>query len=141
MMKNTNRSLLPFFALLRAGLWEYDVQLSQVDGMDCKGVYQLAEEQSVVGLLAAGLEHVVDSVIPKEGILTFIGSALQLEQHNKAMNSFVGSIIDYLRKEGVYALLIKGQGIAQCYERPLWRACGDVDLFLCNENYEKAKKI
>jgi hypothetical protein len=36
-------------------------------------------------------------------------------------------------------LLIKGQGIAQCYERPLWRACGDVDLLLDAENFEKAK--
>ncbi len=35
---------------------------------------------------------------------------------------------------------MKGQGIAQCYERPLWRACGDVDFFLSDENYVKAKE-
>ena len=29
--------------------------------------------------------------------------------------------------------------MAQCYERPLWRSCGDVDFFLDDENYEKAK--
>jgi hypothetical protein len=37
--------------------------------------------------------------------------------------------------------LVKGQGIAQCYERPLWRACGDVDLFLDDYNYQKASKF
>lgn len=36
---------------------------------------------------------------------------------------------------------MKGQGIAQCYEMPLWRACGDVDLFLNEENYRKAVQV
>lgn len=45
-----------------------------------------------------------------------------------------------MRKAGIYAILVKGQGIAQCYERPLWRASGDVDFLLSEENYEKAKQ-
>lgn len=44
-----------------------------------------------------------------------------------------------MRTEGIYTLLLKGQGIAQCYERPQWRSCGDVDFFLSDDNYEKAK--
>ena len=36
-------------------------------------------------------------------------------------------------------MLVKGQGVGQCYERPLWRSCGDVDLFLDSKNYKKAK--
>ena len=55
------------------------------------------------------------------------------------MNQFVAKIIEQLRSKDVYALLVKGQGIAQCYERPLWRASGDVDLLLSDSNYEKAK--
>ena len=34
---------------------------------------------------------------------------------------------------------MKGQGVAQCYERPDWRASGDIDLFLSENNYDKAK--
>lgn len=30
------------------------------------------------------------------------------------MNKFVGQLIEKLRKEDIYALLVKGQGIAQC---------------------------
>ena len=41
----------------------------------------------------------------------------------------------------MYALLLKGQGIALCYDKPLWRACGDIDLFLSDDNYKKAKQI
>lgn len=57
------------------------------------------------------------------------------------MNDFVGKLIDLLRKNDVYAILVKGQGIAQCYERPFWRASGDVDLLLSEGNYEKAQRV
>ena len=35
-------------------------------------------------------------------------------------------------------LLVKGQGVAQSYNRPLWRSCGDIDFFLNENNYTKA---
>lgn len=128
-----------FFALVRAGLWEQDVRLSQFGQIDFNEVYRLAEEQSVVGLVAAGIEHVVDVKIPKEVALTFAGMTLQQEQQNLAMNEFVARLIEQLREVGLNAILVKGQGIAQCYERPLWRSCGDVDLLLRDDNYQKAK--
>ena len=99
----------------------------------------LAEEQSVVGLVAAGLEHVTDMKLPKEDVLQFVGQALQLETRNAAMNQFLAGLINNLRTAGIYTLLLKGQEVAQCYEKPLWRACGDVDLYLSDDNYEKAK--
>ena len=77
--------------------------------------------------------------ISQEWALQFVGQTLQLEQRNKAMNGFVAKLIGDLRKADIYALLVKGQGVAQCYEKPLWRACGDVDLLLSKENYDKAK--
>jgi len=127
-----------FFALVSAGLWEREVNLADYGVIDYSEVYKLASEQSITGLVAAGLEHVKDVRVPKEELLTFIGDALQVEHRNKAMNVFVAELIENMRKAGIYTLLVKGQGIAQCYERPLWRACGDVDLFLSDENYTKA---
>ena len=129
-----------FLALVWAGLWEKEVRLSPFDGIDFKEIYRLAEEQSVVGLVAAGLEHIVDIKVPQEDALTFVGNALQLEQRNAAMNKFVAKLIEYLRQKDVYTLLVKGQGIAQCYERPLWRSCGDVDLLLSDKNLRAAKE-
>ena len=130
-----------FFALLEAGLWEKDVRLSAFNKIDFREVDRLAEEQSVVGLVAAGLEHVNDVKVSKEDVLQFAGQVLQLEQRNKVMNSFISSLIEKLRGAGVYSLLLKGQGIGQCYERPLWRAAGDIDLFLSEGNYINAKDI
>jgi len=130
-----------FFELVRAGLWEKDARLSQFGNIDFNEVYRLAEEQSVVGLVAAGLEHVDDFKLPKEEVLQFVGQALQLEQQNQAMNVFIGKLIEKMHAKGIYAILVKGQGVAQCYERPLWRACGDVDFFLSEDNYKKAIKF
>lgn len=57
------------------------------------------------------------------------------------MNEFVGRLIEKLRREDVYSLLVKGQGVAQCYVRPLWRSSGDVNLLLSEDNYKKAKAV
>lgn len=130
-----------FLALTRAGLWEKDIRLSAYEPFDLMAVQKLAKEQSVAGLVAAGLEHVLDFKLPKDDALHLVGQALLIEQQNRAMNEFIGIIEEKMLKAGINALLVKGQGIAQCYENPLWRACGDVDFLLSNDDYEKAKKI
>ncbi len=134
-----NRNTEAFFALVRAGLWESEIQLQPLGPIDYSDIYRLAEEQSVIGLVAAGFEHVVDIKPPKIVVLQFVGQTLQLEQRNTAMNYFIGVLVDKMKDAGIHTLLVKGQGIAQCYERPNWRSCGDVDFFLDSENYEKAK--
>jgi len=134
-----------FFALLRAGLWadvgSIDLRNQEyVEPVDWDEVYQLAEEQSVVGVVLAGIEH-SDAKPPQELLLQWIGEVQMLEQQNRAMNEFVAELIEKMRTAGIYMLLVKGQGVAQCYERPLWRACGDVDFFLSEDNYKKAKDL
>lgn len=59
-----------------------------------------AYEQSVTGLVTAGLERVRDVVVPKDWTLQFIGSTLQIEQRNKAMNAFVAQLIAKMRAAG-----------------------------------------
>lgn len=134
-----NKHTKVFLELLRAGLWEQDAQLFSYGEIDFLKILQLAEEQSVVGQITAGLEYVTDIVVPQDELITFIVSTLQIEEQNKAMNSFIDGLVERMYKADIYTLLVKGQGVAQCYERPLWRACGDVDLFLSEENYLKAK--
>lgn len=130
-----------FFAILKAGIWEKECQILPYSSVDFEALRQLAEEQSVIGLIAAGLEHVTDVKVPKADVLQFIGQTLQMEQRNTAMNYFIGVLVDKMKDTGIRTLLVKGQGIAQCYERPLWRSCGDVDFFLDSDNYEKAKSF
>ena len=140
-----------FFELVRAGLFpERELKGSKVHvfkDVNWDEVDRLAEEQSVVGLVAAGIEKVQEVQgykslsIPKEWNLQFIGRILQIEQQNRDMNMFLAGLIDKLGKADIYALLVKGQGVAQCYEKPLWRACGDIDFYLYKESYRAAREF
>lgn len=136
-MTDNNTKVL--FVLVGAGLWGTRVQLASYGDVDYELILRIAQEQSIVGLVAAGMEHVVDLKVPQKYALQFAGETLHLEQRNKSMNTFIADLIDQLRKKDIYAILVKGQGVAQCYEKPLWRSSGDVDLMLSNDNYEKAK--
>lgn len=131
----------PFLYILRAGLWNYELFLSNFTSVDYVSIKRYAETQSVVGLITAGFEKIQDIKIPEAETFQFIGSTLQIEQLNKGMNCFIEQLFRLLQENGIIAVLIKGQGIAQCYEKPLWRACGDVDLLLDAENYERAKDV
>ena len=129
-----------FFTLLRAGLWEISTRLIPFEPLDFDALFTMAEDQSVVGLLAAGLEHVEDRKISKKEALPFVTEVYSLENRNASMNSFIGEIVEMMRNVRINPLLIKGQGVAQCYERPQWRASGDIDFLLENEKYTLAKK-
>ncbi len=132
-----------FISLLKAGLWaDTGFTESREYGLtgfvDWNEVCRLAEEQSVIGVVLLGIEH-SNVKPPQELLLQWIGEVQILEQQNKSMNNFIAELVEKMRKADIYTLLVKGQGIAQCYERPLWRACGDVDFFLSDRNYNKAK--
>lgn len=139
MMRRNSNTKDVFFALLRAGLWEKGVQIQPYGPIDFEALYELAEKQSVEGLVAAGLEHVADMKVTKPQALPFLKKVFSYEGKNAAINSFIERMVGNMHAAGIETLLVKGQGVAQCYERPQWRAVGDVDLFLDNENYEKAK--
>ena len=177
MTKNTQET---FFALVRAGLWSHtdntestDIKVSgyrlkvKESAIDWGEILRLAEEQSIIGLIADAIDRfkvssadfcrdsaepeqvrsslavpkVHDSrfMVPQVWALQFIGQTLQIEQQNKAMNQFLGEMVSKMRRAGIYTLLVKGQGVAQCYERPLWRSCGDIDFFFSEENFKKAQ--
>ena len=145
-MEKLNINTLAFFTLLQAGLWpETEKKISVNEVVDWNEVYQLAQEQSVQGLVLQGIDwfKVQGSKfnIPQVLLMQWIGEVQVIEQQNKAMNNFIGQLVERLRSYGIYTLLVKGSGIAQCYERPLWRSCGDVDLYLSDDNYQKAKEL
>ena len=133
----SNKNTKVFLELLKAGLWEKDVQLKSYSGIDLEAVYNIAEGQSTIGLVAAGLEHVVDVNLQKEHLFPFIRNTLQIETRNTSMNYYIDLLYDEISKAGYNVVLVKGQGIAQCYSRPQWRAAGDIDLLVESSCYNK----
>ena len=130
-----DKNIQAFWAIVKAGFWEEDIMLLPYGEIDYTAIYNMAEKQRVLGLVAAGLDHVSDTKIPQVTALTFAGSTLQMEQRNKMMSLFTVDVFQKMNKEGLHPLLVKGQGLAQCYERPQWRSSGDIDFFFSKPLY------
>ncbi len=132
-----NRSA--FLAFVKAGLWNTEVPFQHDDTLDFTEILRLADEQSVIGLVTAGVEKLPAGKLPLTEKLALLGKCQLIEQRNEAMNRFLAGLVKRMQEAGIKAVLVKGQGVAQCYEKPLWRTAGDIDLLLDEENYNKAK--
>lgn len=128
-----------FFLLLKSGLWENEDKIVSCGQINYRDVFNLASEQSVIGIVTAGLEHAKLSDIPKDDLMLFIGATFQIETRNKELNDFISEITKKMVASNISFIIVKGQGIAQCYERPLWRASGDVDFLFDEINFLKAR--
>lgn len=133
-----------FLQLLKAGLWGKSLDVSRFSAeIDWDGVYQLAQEQTVMGFVAEGI-----SQLPREKqgrrqlMLQFYKQTAEIEDENRKMNAFVPYLISQMERMGVQAVLLKGQGVAANYMNPLRRAVGDIDLLITGDGqYERAKKL
>ena len=114
-------TLSSFFALLKAGLWLESEKLVSLDGsVDWDKVYQLASEQSVIGLVIAGIER-LKSInpnlnIPQEILLQWIGEVQVIEQQNKKLNEAAEHLTRIFRNGGLRSCVLKGQGVARLYD-------------------------
>ena len=105
-MKNYNNSQKLFYELLKVGLWEDQRPVSGIKfhvstDLNCEKVYQLAQEQSVQGLVLKGIEELkakgIELGVPKVFLLQWIGEVQQIEQRNKEMNDFLSSLSEKLK--------------------------------------------
>jgi len=113
-----------FFELLKAGLWgEADANLNVnhnlFEGVEWEKIYQLAQEQSVQGIVLQGIEAVQGAwlkvhgspLVPRILLLQWIGEVQMIEQRNKEMNQFIAELVEKMRAADIYAILVKGQGV------------------------------
>lgn len=129
--------LFSFFELLKGGLWEHPVDLPEED-IDWTSILALSEEQTVVGLVAAGIEHLRGQKPPRSIANEFIRLIYPFEEQNERMTAQVAKQAGILREGGVIAVLLKGQSYARFYQRPQWRQCGDIDWLVQPGNKERA---
>ena len=139
-----NRAQTQFLELLRAGLWGVaaDPENFKPDGVDWKAVLRVAKEQTMVAVVADGIETLPKGLWPpKEVMMKLAMMRLKIEQTHVLLNSTIVQIVRALDAQGVPSVLLKGQGIAQNYLRPEGRACGDIDLYTGHDGYQKAFEI
>ena len=139
-----NRAQTQFLELLRAGLWGVaaDPENFKPDSVDWKAVLRVAKEQTMLAVVADGIETLPKELWPpKEVMMKLAMMRLKIEQTHVLLNSTIAQIVRALDAQGVPSVLLKGQGIAQNYLRPESRTCGDIDLYTGHGGYKKAFEI
>ena len=131
-----------FFSLLRSSLWgsEQDVDVANFSRKDLGGVVKMAKSQTVLGLIAHEL-------MTRKEFADLLGSdsrerLTMMVQENfftyQRLNAVLLTIVLELRKHGIDPILLKGQGISKYYPIPELRQCGDIDIYVGQEKFEKA---
>lgn len=142
-----NKETKALFILLRAGLWERDVEdLSPfpLTGESWNTVFLLARQQTVTGIAYRGLCHLPDELFPPQPLLLkWVVAVDAIERRNHKMNAELASLYGRLSQNGLKPLLQKGQGVAAFYEKPEVRECGDIDLCFSSqkESQQAARDI
>lgn len=133
-MNNSSRLQRALFALLRSGLWERAIDDSSAFPLtadEWKQLYGVAKQQTVLGIVYQGLQHLPQDMLPPMPLLVrWTAVADAIERRNREVDSALSSLCALFRSQGIDPVLQKGQGVAQLYENPLLRECGDIDLFL-----------
>ena len=129
-----------FLELLRSGLWKLPADASLfTDQTDWDTIVKYAKQQTVLGLVAEGINSLPSDKQPPFYVTSKIRGQLIMIMHSHAkLNSVLQEVVSTLSKQGFSPVLLKGQGIAMNYPEPTLRQCGDIDLYIGREDYERA---
>ena len=132
-----------FLELLRSGLWGKPADASIVQGeIDWQSIVRIAKEQTVQVLVANGIETLPKELWPpKAAIFKLMEYKSTTVKMHHLLNSVLAKITTALNAEGIPSVLLKGQGLAQNYLIPESRICGDIDLYVGEENIDRACEV
>lgn len=126
-----------YIELLRHALWGETVASCPVDLRD---LFHLAKVQKTRPLI-------LDTLL-RSGIVTdekLNGEIEEFKVRNVSSHLFLDrkltAVVLSLNEAGIDSVLLKGQGLAQYYPAPYLRECGDIDLYVNAEDYQKACDI
>lgn len=135
-MTHTEQNL--FFQIIQEGLWGKPVT-EIPEPVRWEILLTQFKYQTIMGVAAESLMRLV-----KQGLLSSkytrditqrIG--LNVQRHHD-LNKDVVDVFHLLTQGGFHPVLLKGQGNAQCYPKPVVRQCGDIDLFIGKNDYTKS---
>lgn len=139
------RSLDLFFNILKSALWGSVDRLdaSSLSRDDVMTALRIAKSQTVLGMVAnevmqtSSLSCLLNEA-DKAGLKRFVMSNLTTGQ---MLNNALINIVLELRKYGIEPVLLKGQGVAKYYPMPELRQCGDIDVYVGQDNFAKACEV
>ena len=132
-----------FLDLLRAGLWEQDLRLPAVpDRAGWDQVLQLGRDQAVMGLLLRGIAHLPEEQqLPAELHPVALAWEVAFSSANARYTRVQAALLKHLTGAGLHPVVQKGSEAAKYYENPSLRQAGDIDLFLPDGEFQRAREL
>lgn len=120
-----------FYKLLRIAFGKEAHFSSPLTVEEWVGVFAMAQQQTLLGVLFAGIERLpAEQRPPRQLLLQWYAMAERIKQTNKLLNQRAVETEKYFANEGFACCILKGQGVAAYYPNPLLRTSGDIDIWL-----------
>lgn len=132
-----------FLSLLRAGLWEQDLRLpAALDADDWERLLELGRGQAVMGLLLRGIAHLPAEQRPPKALQPVLQAWEEAFSRANARYSRVqADVLSQLAAAGLHPVVQKGSEAAKYYADPSARQVGDIDLFLPEGEFARARAL
>ncbi len=134
-----------FFSILRISLWNREKDREDLHRFLAKSHYSWPfilksfEEHALLGVVADTIlllpEHTQINVYQKNHIFQHLANLHQLQFRTRQA---IVEVTEKLKEVGCKPILLKGEGLAQIYPSRCVRACGDVDIYVGTQDFDKA---
>lgn len=134
-----------FLTILKSGLWNIEVEsaLFPLTSKQWQQLYDLSIQQTLDGIIMEGILTLPTNLLPPKSLMLQWSVRLDtIERINLRKNQITNDLVSLFSLNGIKVMLLKGQGLAQYYEKPLQRVSGDIDFYFDDLNmFEKANKL
>ena len=139
----TERVWNTFLSILRAGLWEQELQLTDVpDQAAWEQVLALSRGQGVMGLILRGIAQLPEDQRPPEALQPVLRTMEEAFVRANARYVRVQmSLLTQLAEARLHPTIQKGLEAAKYYADPSARQVGDIDLYLPEGEFARARAL
>ncbi len=133
-------TVMQTLSLLRSALWQTPVEsLPFAVVADWDGIGRLALQQTVGPLvLTSALTMEGEGRPGREWVLKALGVIERNRRTHALVDATVADAFARLRGEGMKPVLLKGQAYARLYPDPTLRQCGDIDIYVGEDDFVRA---
>lgn len=112
------------------------------ESIDWKAVLALAQQHAVVGTIINSVQFLPERLRPSDSTSAKMNKfALGLIQANMVLDRTAARLVEFLERQGISGVLLKGQGVARYYPMPQIRQTGDIDFYVGRAQYRKAVEV
>ncbi len=134
-----NRTFSFFLELLQVSLGISETPSWVPSSQEWQGIWRIAKEQAIVGVLIEGIERLPSALQPPESVLIqWIGRMRRIARQNEIKNEAVVELCKESKENGTQILVVKGQTLAALYPNKYLRQSGDIDYLVCPDDWSRA---